>query len=896
MGGGNLLAMAAVAETQRLAALHALEILDTDPEERFDRIARLATVVFSVPIALITLIDADRQWNKSCVGLDVKEWPRPVSLCSRAIASDEPLVIGDLRADPRFSGHPLAVEGSPVRFYASQPVHAPGGEPVGTLCIADPSPRRLDDTDLERLREMGILVETELARAELAAALADRADSQAGLQAIMMSTSEGIISFNRSGLVRTANPAAEKLFGSEPDGLAGTAISELLAEISWSSAEEALRENRADDGRTLIGRRRIVRGRRRDGSEFPLEFAISTPRISGETVYVGIGRDVTRREATTRELRERERRFRAVFEHAGVGLIISRDGVLLDVNAAFGEMLGRSVSELRGRAWAELTHPDDLADDQQLADDLAADVRDFYRREQRFLRRDGDPMWVSVTATLQRSETADSDLMIAVVEDISERKKIERMKNEFISVVGHELRTPLTSIRGSLGLLAGGIVGELPPGAQQMVQLAVENTDRLVRLVNDTLELERLDAGRMELDRRPSELAHVTATAVHAVDALAEAAGVSLISTVSGIRLLVDPDRIVQALVNLLGNAIKFSPPGGKVTVSAEPRGHMALISVADEGPGIPAEKLESIFERFTQVDSSDARDKSGTGLGLAITRAIVERHGGRTWAESGPTGGSTFRMTLPMLGGRAPVVICERRAEARSRMTEVVERLGHPAFSAASAQDVIAAARRERVAAIVIALAPALPETLEALRLDPATRAVQVVLVGGGPRESDTGGSAWLEGSGHRTLIEALQRTVSAIRPHRVLVVEDDPDLGHVLMTTMAAADIDAHLATNGREAMVAIDQGPPELLVLDVGLPGEDGFAVADWLREQGRLNGTPLLMYSGLELSEEDRMRLQLGNTEFVRKSEVTPEELQRRIADLLTRITDSERSPR
>ena len=114
--------------------------------------------------------------------------------------------------------------------------------------------------------------------------------------------------------------------------------------------------------------------------------------------------------------------------------------------------------------------------------------------------------------------------------------------------------------------------------------------------------------------------------------------------------------------------------------------------------------------------------------------------------------------------------------------------------------------------------------------------------------------------------------------------------------MATMAAADIDAHLATNGREAMVAIDQGPPELLVLDVGLPGEDGFAVADWLREQGRLNGTPLLIYSGLELSEEDRMRLQLGNTEFVRKSEVTPEELQRRIADLLTRITDSERSPR
>jgi PAS domain S-box-containing protein len=884
--------MATVAEARRLAALHSLAILDTKPEERFDRITRLAAAVFGVPTSLVTLIDADREWNKSAVGLDVEQWPRSVSLCARAIESEEPLVIADLRSDPRFPDHALGGERPPLRFYAAQPVRAPGGDPVGTLCIADVRPRELDPQALGTLGDLAGMVEAELARTELEGAVSDRAQSEAGLRAIMESTSEGIITFDGAGVVRSANPAAERLFGSEPDRLAGTPVSELLAEISWSYAEEALRVNRARDGQTLIGRRALVRGRRRDGTEFPLEFAISTTSVAGAPTYVGVGQDVSGREAEAQELRERERRFRAVFEHAGVGIIISRGGVLLDVNAAFGEMLGRSVAELQGRAWAELTHPDDVAEDQRLAHELAGGVRDFYRREQRFLRRDASPVWVSVTATLQRSDEDDASLTIAVAEDISERREIERLKNEFVSVVGHELRTPLTSIRGSLGLLAGGVAGELPPEATQMVQLAVDNTDRLVRLVNDTLELERLDAGRMELHRRPAELADLTATALRAVAALGEAAGVSLLSTVSGIRLLADPDRVVQALVNLLGNAIKFSPRTGTVIVSAEPRGHLALISVSDEGPGIPAEKLDSIFERFTQVDSSDARVKGGTGLGLAITRAIVEHHGGRIWAESAAVGGATFRMTLPLLGGRAGIAVCERRAEARARMTELVERLGHPAIAAASAQEVRDAARREPVAAIVVAAGGALEDTLESLRSDRATSELPVVLVGGGSREGDTAGvSAWLDMSSKGTLVEALRRAVPAIRPHRVLVVEDDPDLGRLLVATLAGAGIDAELAATGREAMLAIERAPPELLVLDVGLPGGDGFAVADWLRDQGRLTGTPLLIYSGHEFTEDQRTRLQLGSTEFVTKAEVAPEDLQQRIADLLARITDS-----
>ena len=219
--------------------------------------------------------------------------------------------------------------------------------------------------------------------------------------------------------------------------------------------------------------------------------------------------------------------------------------------------------------------------------------------------------------------------------------------------------------------------------------------------------------------------------------------------------------------------------------------------------------------------------------------------------------------------------------------MTELVQRLGHPAIAAASADEVRDAARREPVTAIVISLGPALQQTLETLRADHATSELPVVLVGGGSRDGDTAGVAtWLDTSDERALVEALGRAVPAIGPHRVLVVEDDPDLGRVLLATLATAGIEAALATTGREAMLSIEQAPPDLLVLDVGLPGEDGFAVADWLREHGRQTGTPLLIYSGLELSEGERTRLQLGSTEFMPKAEVSPEVLQQRIADLLS----------
>jgi signal transduction histidine kinase len=221
------------------------------------------------------------------------------------------------------------------------------------------------------------------------------------------------------------------------------------------------------------------------------------------------------------------------------------------------------------------------------------------------------------------------------------------MKNEFLSVVSHELRTPLTSIRGSLGLLDSGRLGELTPRAGSMVTMALQSTERLTRLINDLLDLERIENGTRPLELQSLDAEPMVAAAMRQLQGLADEAGVELhVGRTTG-RVLGDEDAVMQTLINLIGNAIKFSDRGDAVVADARASGGDVLFRVSDEGRGIPADKLESIFQRFEQVDSSDARQKGGTGLGLAISRSVVERLGGRIWAQSELGVGTTLFFTL---------------------------------------------------------------------------------------------------------------------------------------------------------------------------------------------------------------------------------------------------------
>jgi signal transduction histidine kinase len=232
--------------------------------------------------------------------------------------------------------------------------------------------------------------------------------------------------------------------------------------------------------------------------------------------------------------------------------------------------------------------------------------------------------------------------------DVSKRQALEHLKDEFIGTVSHELRSPLTSIRGALGLLANGALGEVNEKAANLLRIALTNSDRLARLINDILDLERIQSGREPIHFRSIQLEETVRQAIDGMIPVAEEAGVRLIAETTTVEIVADPDRLLQVLTNLLSNAIKFSESGSVVTIQLLPGEKGVTLSVVDEGRGIPDEMLETIFDRFQQVEASDSRQKGGSGLGLAICRTIVLQHAGRIWAERNPGAGSTFRVFLP--------------------------------------------------------------------------------------------------------------------------------------------------------------------------------------------------------------------------------------------------------
>jgi len=358
--------------------------------------------------------------------------------------------------------------------------------------------------------------------------------------------------------------------------------------------------------------------------------------------------DIARRERMERDLRASEARYRHLVENAS-DVIVQTDGsgVILYGNAAAARVFGLAPEALEGLPFLRLVQAEARRGARRFYQDQVRRGEPVSYQELPAVTHDGRELWLGLSMRL----TWEGDRLAsaqAVGRDVTDRRQLEQLKDEFISVASHELRTPLTSIRAALGLLESGLMERQPERARHTLRIATRNGERLARLLNDILDLERLNSGVVRVERQPYEVGEVVAQAAETVRSAAEAAGVLLVVPPVQATAMMDADRVCQVLVNLLGNAIKFSPRGGTVWLSAAADAEGVTFSVRDQGRGIPADKLEAIFQRFTQVDLSDGREKGGSGLGLAICRAIVEQHGGRIWAESREGFGSTFQVHLP--------------------------------------------------------------------------------------------------------------------------------------------------------------------------------------------------------------------------------------------------------
>jgi PAS domain S-box-containing protein len=396
------------------------------------------------------------------------------------------------------------------------------------------------------------------------------------------------------------------------------------------------------------------------------------------------GMAVPRAQAQT-ELERLRHQSELILEFAGEGIFaLEGDGRVTVANPAAARMLGYELDEMVGESHHELVHHsrpggnphpvEQCPIERTLADGEVRRVE-----EDLFWSKKGVAVAVEYTATPIREGGVNAGAVV-VFRDVTERLAVERMKDEFVSVVSHELRTPLTSIRGAIGLIASGMTGEVPPKGKRMLEIAITNADRLARLINDILDIERIDSGAVSMEREPCNAADLMTQASETMRAMAEGAGVTLTCTPVWAELHADPDRILQTLTNLLSNALKFSERGGRVWLGGERVGDELIVQVRDVGRGIPTNRLDSIFGRFAQVDATDSREKGGTGLGLYICRTIVEQHGGRIWVESSLGTGSTFHFALPLSVERseAPRSSGGRRGK---RPGDEVNSPGHPAM-----------------------------------------------------------------------------------------------------------------------------------------------------------------------------------------------------------------------
>jgi len=567
--------------------------------------------------------------------------------------------------------------------------------------------------------------------------------------------------------------------------------------------------------------------------------------------------------------------FRLAVEACPSGmLMIDHDGKMVMVNAEIENQFGYSRGELIGRP-VEMLVPERLRtrhvhhrhDFTPAPESRRMGAgRDLFGR-----RKDGTEFPVEVG--LNPIPAGDRLLVLAVIVDISQRKHMERLKDEFVATVSHELRTPLTSISGSLGLLIGQWSDRLPESATRLVSIAHKNVQRLVRLINDILDIEKIESGRVVFNFIRVELRQVAEQAIEDTRGLAEEFSVNMRLDAASIETDVnaDPDRLAQVITNLLSNAIKFSSKGGEVLVTVEKRHNACRVSVRDHGSGIPEQFKPHIFEKFAQADATNARRKGGTGLGLSIVKQIVERLGGQVGFDDAPGGGAIFYVELPAWDGSAGgeidvdveaspprLLLCDDDPAVSKVIRMRLRPAGFAVDFAHTPETAIIRAGATRYAAILVDLRIRESDGIDLilrLRAQPYHGDTPIVVISGEPDRGRADVRSprlkiweWFDKPIDfprltRVLLSAISPTPHARR--RILHVDDDAEV-LVLVARELGAMAEVMSADCVEGALRLLANHHIDLVVLDIGLGENSGLDLLPDLRDPTG-NRIPVIIFS-------------------------------------------------
>lgn len=590
---------------------------------------------------------------------------------------------------------------------------------------------------------------------------------------------------------------------------------------------------------------------------------------------------------------------------------LDRNGAIQSANPAAVRLFGYSASALCSMNLQEVVP---MFDEEKATLTFAEFAKAFFLGDRdacielNGVRQNGETCPVELS--LGRVEMQDEVMYTAIIRNIAERKQAERRVNEFYSTISHELRSPLTSIRGALALIESGDFGEIPPTALELVSIANGSTKRLIRLINDILDLRKIEAGKMELDITTVSANAVIKSTADGLLGMAERAQVKIKTTCeSELSVQGDEDRLVQVATNFVSNAIKFSPEGSEVALSLTHSDGMVRFSVTDQGTGIAEEDFPKLFTKFQQLDQSDSRNGEGTGLGLAICKALIEQHKGTIGFESKLGVGSTFWFEVPgtVVSKAAPsvavvlsdsdrtVLLVEDDEDLSSVLKAMLRCEGYECIHAPTLAEAEKILHNVLPNAVIMDLH--LPDGsglqfIERLQKEPSTSLLPVVVMTGSDlKRTDEHQMVidWLQKPfADDRLLSAIQAAVATHAGPKetpvVLVVDDDPQTRQVVshqITKLGAVCLEAE---DGAQAVMIARSQKPDLMILDISMPRPNGFEVVDILRHNHPKN-MRLIVYSAVDLSETERNNLTLGITRHINKASRSEKEFLSAVKELL-----------